>query len=66
MLKRVSTLKKTKKTSYNTKFDDSYHINHLLKKNKWRYTRAVDNTSTVQEVIGKIQYIDGLDIIQKV
>jgi hypothetical protein len=61
MLKRVSKPAKTKKTSYNTRFDDSYHITHLLKRNEWRYTCTIDTTTTVQEAIDEIQHIYGLD-----
>jgi hypothetical protein len=59
MLKRVSKLMKTKKTSYNARFNDSYHVTHLLKRNEWRYTCTIDTTATtaIQEVIDEIQLI---------
>jgi hypothetical protein len=59
-LRRVSELSKTKKESYNQRFDDSYHITNLIKDGEWRCTCAIDTKSTIQEVIDEIQYIYGL------
>jgi hypothetical protein len=59
-LKRVSKPYKTKKLSFNKKFDDSYHITNLLKDNEWRYTCTIDRKTPLQEVIDDIQHIYGL------
>jgi hypothetical protein len=59
-LKRVSKKVQTKKLSFNKQFDDSYHINNLLKKNEWIYTCTIDADTAVQETIDEIQHVYGL------
>jgi hypothetical protein len=59
-LKRVSKVSKTKKVSFNQKFDDGYHVTNLIKGGKWRTTCSIDNYTTIQEAIDEIQFIYGL------
>jgi hypothetical protein len=59
-LRRVSTIAKTKKVSYNQKFDDGYHITNLIKEGEWKTACSIDSNTTIQEVIDEIQYLYGL------
>jgi hypothetical protein len=67
MIKRVSEKHVTKKTSYNTGYDDSYHINSLLRDGEWMFTCTIDDNTSIQEVLSEIHCIYGLEdsIIEK-
>jgi hypothetical protein len=56
MLKRCSKTKRSKKSSYNSKFSNFYHITNLIKSGEWRYVVTCYELTTIEDVIDDMQY----------